>query len=116
MESLVLNKNNIKTFQGNSREDISYIDGLRTGPYTLRDLNGTVEEEGFYVKDELDGIYRKYKDGVLSEEINYKHGVLHGDHIFYEIRRSCGDDKDYFIKERITYVNGKIKNNNCIIL
>ncbi|HSI04144.1 MAG: toxin-antitoxin system YwqK family antitoxin [Myxococcota bacterium] len=64
---------------GTPKEDLTYVDGKKSGPAKSFHENGQVSDEGAYTDDERHGIWKRYgEDGKLLLEATFKEGSLHG--------------------------------------
>jgi len=73
-------------------------DGEKNGPVVDWDENGNKNYEYFYVDDVFNGSYRRWTDGVMTEEKFYSHGLLNGSRrLWYE---------DGTLREEEFYLNG----------
>jgi antitoxin component YwqK of YwqJK toxin-antitoxin module len=63
---------------GNILRSISYERNLKNGPYTVYDSNQVISFLGHYINDTLQGPFKKYKNGILTEEGFYKNGAIDG--------------------------------------
>lgn len=55
-----------------------YKDQLRSGSWESWDEEGTRLYEQSYLRDDLHGVERRWREGRLSQENHYRHGELHG--------------------------------------
>ena len=72
-----------KTFKKVLQEELSYMKGLRSGPFKYFFANGTVGIEGKYLDNYFEGEMRTYyEDGKLYGIRQYKHGLRVGKHSY----------------------------------
>lgn len=116
----------------------TYYKGKKNGPYRKHLVNGTIIEEGNYVNDKfngtrilydkdgrkklvenytrgkLDGIIKKYDNGLVIEKCTYKRGVLDGLYTYwcpspyYKVREEEYKD-DILTNAKEFYDNNRIK-------
>lgn len=61
----------------------TYKAGLKDGPYTRFDPFGNKQEEGGYTAGKKSGLWKLYKDGLISEEVSYQNDLKHGPAVIY---------------------------------
>lgn len=78
----------------------NYINGVYNGPYFEFDGFGRMVLKASYKNNKLHGIVLKYLNGDLTQESNYKEGVLDG--VYKEYSRNG------ILQKEINYKNGKL--------
>ncbi|GAB3433824.1 toxin-antitoxin system YwqK family antitoxin [Flindersiella endophytica] len=59
------------------RSEVTYQDGLQTGPARSWDPSGVLRSESYYYGGALHGMSRKFdSDGTLTLESRYEYGIL----------------------------------------
>jgi len=62
----------------------TYVNGVRQGPYTLKEADGVIRSELFYQNDKVHGLAKYYNQtGVLTAEITRVLGKTHGPATYY---------------------------------
>ena len=64
--------------KGEIERSITYANNLKNGQYLVYDSTQTIEFDGFYINDTLQGSFKRFKDGKLTEEGNYNKGEING--------------------------------------
>lgn len=78
----------------------NYINGIYNGPYFEFDAFGRMTLKASYKNNKLHGVVLKYLNGDLTQESNYKEGVLDG--VYKEYSRNG------MLQKEINYKNGKL--------
>ncbi len=79
---------------------ITYLNGQYNGPYYEMNERGQIELSAYYVNNQLDGAWGKYKFGRPTAEAQYKAGQLDGVYKEYFL-------KDGSLQKEIHYLQGK---------
>jgi|TARA_B110000037_G_scaffold161297_1_gene182190 antitoxin component YwqK of YwqJK toxin-antitoxin module len=88
-----------KHFNGKTKTNISYVNGVKHGIYTEFYFDGNKKVTGNFVNGELDGLWTWYHNtGELETKMNYLNGKLNGDYISYY--------KNGTIENKYSYENG----------
>lgn len=56
---------------------------VKEGTYIKYDKRKNISEEGFYEKNKKTGLWKYYRHGMLTKEVNYKNDLRHGSYITY---------------------------------
>ncbi|MGW9684880.1 hypothetical protein [Flagellimonas sp. 2504JD1-5] len=95
---------------------ITYVNGIRHGPFSYFDFYGIKKTEGNYLNGKLHGEVTWYHDnGKVETVANYMNGELDGDYIYY-YENGTIDTKNYYNSGKLQknavsyYENGNIKN------
>jgi len=93
---------------GNVRSEFNYTDGKEDGITKLYDKKGNLTREYFTKEEVIHGIYKEYKDGLLTYAYNYKEGKLNGPTMGYHVNgavSSIGFYKDDKVLGKYEYYN-----------